>query len=302
MEKYWTSEAHRVNFRFARQLTAHHSKSFYFSTRLLPQEKQWATFGLYGFCRYVDNLIDNPRNRSVQELLQEVDHLQQELEIAYRTGESEHPILQPFIEVANRYHIPMEYPVDLLRGVRMDLEHRRYATFDELYLFAYHVAGVVGIMMTYILGSDSPEAVQYAEKLGIALQLTNILRDVKEDAGRNRIYLPLDEMRNFGVTEEEILSGKMTPELEQFMKFQIQRAEKYYSEAQPGIALLETDAQFAIIAASKIYHRILRKIETHDYNPFLGRVFVSQSQKIGILFREMIRNRILRKPVRLIPA
>ncbi|HKJ68913.1 MAG TPA: phytoene/squalene synthase family protein, partial [bacterium] len=188
MKYNWMNIDNKAAFEHARQQTAHYSKSFYLSTRLLPDRKQWATYALYGFCRYADNLIDNPRQRSAKELNREISYLSEELGVAYRTGESEHPILQPFITIAGEYHIPEQYPRELLKGVEMDLRLSRYETFDDLYLFAYRVAGVVGIMMTYVLGYQSEEAFAYAEHLGIAMQLTNILRDVKEDVGRGRIY------------------------------------------------------------------------------------------------------------------
>lgn len=302
MNKQWLRGENRVAFEHAKALTAHHSKSFYLSTRLLPKEKQWATFALYGFCRYADNLIDNPRDRTSDELLEEVEYLRRELDIAYRTGESEHPVLQSFIIVAMEYGIPKEYPVALLDGVRMDLERNRYSSFDDLYLFAYRVAGVVGLMMTYVMGYKTPEAFQYAEKLGIAMQLTNILRDVKEDAGRDRIYLPSEDLVRFGVTEADILSGRMTPAIRELMQFQVDRAHQYYTEAAPGIPMLATDAQFAIQSASKIYRGILMKIEAREYNPFLGRVFVSQLRKFGILFREVFRTKIAVVGERLIPV
>ncbi|MCF7805404.1 MAG: phytoene/squalene synthase family protein [Candidatus Marinimicrobia bacterium] len=302
MKKYWKSGENRVAFEHARDLTAHHSKSFYLSTRLLPEEKQWATFGLYGFCRYADNLIDNPRDRSADELIREVDYLHEELSIAYRTGESEHPILRPFIAVAKRYGIPEKYPRDLLLGVRMDLEIDRYKTFDELYLFAYRVAGVVGLMMTSVLGYKDEAAFEYAEKLGIAMQLTNILRDVREDAERGRIYLPQDELKQFGVSGQAILRGEMSPEFRELMQFQVDRAHRYYREANPGINMLATNAQFAIHSASKIYRGILRKIEAQNYDPFQGRVFVPQIQKFGILIQEVVRTKVLVAQERLLPA
>jgi len=302
MKKYWKNDENKAAFEHARDLTAHHSKSFYISTRLLPREKQWATFGLYGFCRYADNLIDNPRERSVGELLREVDYLHEEVSIAYRTGESEHPIIRPFITVAREYAIPEEYPQDLLRGVKMDLEITRYESFDALYTFAYRVAGVVGLMMTHVLGYKDESAFQYAEKLGIAMQLTNILRDVKEDAEKGRIYLPQEELRKFSVSEESIFNGETSENLHILMQYQVDRAHQYYQEAEPGIKMLSTSAQFAIYSASKIYRGILHRIEAQDFNPFLGRVFVPQAQKFGILAGEIVRTKVLNAPKRLIPA
>jgi phytoene synthase len=175
----------------------------------------------------------------------------------------------------------------------MDITHKRYDTFDDLYVFAYRVAGVVGLMMTYVLGAKSEEAFIYAEKLGIAMQLTNILRDIQEDKNMGRIYLPKEDLASFGLTEDDIFNEKMQPKMRRLMKFQIRRAHSYYNQGNKGIHLLARDAQFAIYSSSKIYRGILRKIEARNYNPFLGRVYVPQLKKVGILLQEVIRTRVL---------
>lgn len=296
--KFWSDSRHKAAFEHARLLTAHYSKSFYISARMLPRERRWATYALYGFCRYADNLIDNPRQRSTEELIAEADFISNELQIAYRTGESEHPVVHPFIVVAKKYGIPIEYPLDLLKGVKMDIQRTRYQTFDDLYVFCYRVAGVVGLMMTHVLGYKNDAAFKYAEDLGIAMQLTNILRDVKEDKEMGRIYLPLDELNQFGVSEQDIIHERMSENLRELMKFQVARAHRYYDEANKGIPMLYKKSQFAIYSASKIYGGILRKIEARNYDPFQGRVFVSQLKKIGILSREILRTRFLPLPER----
>jgi len=289
----YITRANKAQFAYAKAITAHFSKSFYLSTCLLPRQKRWATFALYGFCRHIDNLTDNPRQRSEAELQQELKYLQNEIRIAYRTGESEHPIIGPFIAVASRYDIPIDYTSDLIEGVRMDTSIRRYNTFDDLYLFAYRVAGVVGLMMTPVLGFKNPQALKYAEKLGIAMQLTNILRDIKEDKEIDRIYIPLDEIRRFGLDADHFFEEKMSENFRLLIKYQIDRAHRYYHEAEQGIKMLDRDAQFAIYSASKIYRGILRKIELQDYNPFLGRVYVPQLKKAQIVISEAVRTRLL---------
>ena len=300
--KLWKAEENRVAFEYARRITAYYSKSFYFSTRMLPKEKRWATYALYGFCRHCDNLIDTPRQRTKIEIVREMQLLTEELQVAYNTGESQHPIIRAFILVAKTYGIPIEYPLDLLKGVAMDVQQTRYKTFDELSLFCYRVAAVVGLMMTYVLGYKDERAFDYAKQLGIAMQLTNILRDIKEDKDMGRIYLPQKDMVRFGVSEQDILKEKITPQLKALMKFQIERADHYYAEAVSGISLLETESQYAIYSAAKIYRGILRKIEDQDYNPFLGRVFVPSSQKIGILLHEGLRGKFLSAQEKLFPA
>ena len=302
MKKLWKAEENRAAFEYARKITAHYSKSFYFSAQMLPKEQRWATFALYGFCRHCDNLIDTPRQRTETEILREIQRLTEELQIAYNTGESQDPIIRAFILVAKAYGIPIAYPLDLLNGVAMDVRQTRYKTFDELSLFCYRVAAVVGLMMIYVLGYKDEGAFDYAKQLGIAMQLTNILRDIKEDKEMGRLYIPQTDLAEFGVTEQDIFKEKMTPQLRALMKFQIERADQYYTEAIPGIALLKTESQYAIYSAAKIYRGILRKIEECNYNPFLGRVFVPSSQKIRILLHERLRTRLLSAQEKLFPA
>ncbi len=302
MKKRWKGEENRVAFAYARRITAYYSKSFYFSTRMLPKEQRWATYALYGFCRHCDNLIDTPRQRTETEIVREIQRLTEELQVAYNTGESQHPIIRVFILVAKAYSIPIEYPLDLLKGVTMDVQQSRYKTFDELSLFCYRVAAVVGLMMTHVLGYKDERAFDYAKQLGIAMQLTNILRDIKEDKDMGRIYLPQKDLVRFGVLEQDILEEKVTPRLKELMKFQIERADRYYTESMPGISLLETESQYAIYSAAKIYRGILRKIEEHNYNPFLSRVFVPSSRKIGILLQEGLRAKFLSAQEKLFPV
>ena len=300
--KLWKTEENRVAFEYARKITAYYSKSFYFSARMLPSKQRWATYALYGFCRHCDNLIDTPRQRTATEILREIQRLTEELQIAYNTGESQHPIIRAFILVAKAYDIPIEYPLDLLKGVAMDVQQVRYETFDALSLFCYRVAAVVGLMMTHVLGYKDERVFGYAEQLGTAMQLTNILRDIKEDKEMGRLYIPQTDLAAFGVTEHDIFNEKMTPQLRALMKFQVERADHYYTEAMPGISLLKTESQYAIYSAARIYRGILRKIEARDYNPFLGRVFVPSSQKIKILLHEGLRTKVLSAQEKLFPV
>jgi phytoene synthase len=290
--KIWREDNYQAAFEHSKRMTAYFSKSFYFAAKMLPKERRWATFALYGFCRYADNLIDNPRNRSQKEILFEVSYLEKELSIAYRTGESEHPIIGPFIVGAKKYNIPIQYSLELLEGVKMDIRKTRYETFEDLYLFCYRVAAVVGLMMTHVLGCKDSEAFKYAEKLGVAMQLTNIIRDIKEDKDIGRIYFPVEEMRRFNISEDDIIKERMTSEVNQFIRFQVKRAHQYYKEADQGIKMLNPESQFAIYAASKIYQGILFKMEARNYNPFEGRVFVPQMKKIQIIVKEIFRTRV----------
>ncbi len=290
--KFWLEPELRISFETAKRITAHFAKSFYFSASILPTDRRWATYAVYGFCRYADNLIDCPRDRTDAELYNEIEALRQELHICFRTGESEHPVMRAFAPVSQLYRIPIAYPLDLLKGVTMDMEQSRYQTFDELYVFCYRVASVVGLMMTCVLGYKDASAFEYAEKMGVAMQLTNILRDVQEDKDMGRIYLPLDDLQRFGIDETDIVQERCSPELRKMMQFQVERAHHYYDEGDKGIPLLPKESQYAISSASKIYRGILRKIEERDYNPFLGRVFVPQGKKMGILLGEVVRTKL----------
>ncbi|MBN1780040.1 phytoene/squalene synthase family protein [bacterium] len=276
-------------YRYSREILKVYSKSFYLSTMLLPREKRDAVYALYGFCRFADNLVDTPRDRSPDELRNEIDALETELKIGYRTGESEQPALCAFLHAALEHGIPIGHPVELLEGVKMDIEHHHYQSFDELHLFCHRVAGVVGLMMTRVLGYLSEEAFIYAARLGIAMQLTNILRDIQEDRWNGRIYLPLDEMTAYGVDPKDLEAERCTPALRNLVRFSAERAHRYYNEAAPGIHLLTPRTRFAIQSASDIYRNILFKIEKNDFNPFLGRVYVPHNAKIRIILLNYLR-------------
>lgn len=276
--------------KFSKSIIKYYAKSFYFASAFLPKRKKLATYIIYSFCRYVDNIIDKPRSRSKEELNYELDSIKTELSMAYKYGESEHPILGIFIKVIKQYGIPIEYAFDLIEGVRMDLNYYRYENFDELYKFCYRVAAVVGLMMTYILGFKNENTLIYAEKLGIAMQLTNILRDIKEDKDNGKIYLPLDEMRAYNITEEDFINENFNENFKNFIIFQSNRAKTFYDESKDGIPMLDKDSRFAIYAALKIYSGILQEIEKLDYNVFKQRAYVSTSKKISILVTEYFRN------------
>ncbi len=291
MKDLYQSVQLKPYFKYSFEIIRSNAKSFFFASKFLPKDVRFATYAIYAYCRFVDDTADNPRERSNSEVLSELDYIRDEIEIAYRSGESEHPALRAFVAVARRYGIPKKLPLDLIEGARMDLTKSRYENFDELYEFAYKVASVVGLMMTYALGFKRPETLDYAEKLGISMQLTNILRDVKEDKEMGRIYLPSDEMREFGVSEEQIIDERFDGEFKNFMIYQVERACSYYQAAEPGIDLLNKKSRFSIRAASRIYGGILKKLEEVDYNPFKGRVFVPKSEKINILIKEILKNK-----------
>ncbi len=251
-----------------------HSRTFFMASALLPKDERRAARALYAFCRISDDIVDR----------EEGDRLCA-LETWKRISLIEHPGEEASIPLAwadtrHRYHIPRYYAEQLLDGVALDLTQTRYTTFDELAHYCYGVASTVGLMTMHIIGFEGEEAIPYAIKLGVALQLTNILRDVGEDWANGRVYLPQEELALFGLCEDDIANGTVDDRWRAFMQFQIARARQLYEEAIPGIAMLGKSGRFAIAAAAELYRGILQDIETHDYNVFTRRAHLTTQEKL----------------------
>jgi phytoene synthase len=250
-------------------MTARHSRSFFLASQLLPAPKRRAARALYAFCRTTDDLVDNPGSNAGEELC---EWWNRSLSTAPATR---NPVAVAWADTRHRYQIPLKYAEQLIEGVALDLNTSRYGTFEELSNYCYGVASTVGLMSMHIIGYTTDEAIRYAVKLGVALQLTNILRDVAEDWARGRLYLPQDELDSFGVTEADIAAGRLSDNWRALMKFQIERARRLYREAWPGIALLAPEGRLAIAAAADFYRAILADIEAHDYDVFSRRAHLT---------------------------
>lgn len=245
------------------------SRTFYLASSLLPWQKRRAVRALYAFCRATDDLIDQvPRPDDARALL---ENWQRRLATAPSAYD---PILLAWTDTKARYRIPHGYESQLIEGIARDLRQCRYASFAELTEYCYGVASTVGLMAMHIIAFRGEAAVPFAVKLGIALQLTNILRDVGEDWRAGRLYLPLDELAHFGLSESDIARGAVDQRWRAFMRFQIARTRALYAEAEPGIALLSPQGRFAIAAAARLYRAILDDIEAHDYDVFRRRAHV----------------------------
>lgn len=279
----------RSAYTFCRNVTREYAKTFYMATRFLPNGKQRGIFAIYAMCRYMDNLVDGAEDLVQKEKLNKselpaiLESWKNQLLDAFEGRPSESPILLAMSDVLQRHRIDVKHPLDLLDGVSMDLTTNAYPNFDALYDYCYKVASVVGLMTSEVFGYVDEEALVYAEYLGIAMQLTNILRDVREDATMGRVYLPEDEMSSFGVSREQILSMRLDKNLIALLRFQIERARKYYREADKGIPMLSRDSRVPVAMARYNYARILDKIEKMDYNVFAGRARVSGFEKMGML-------------------
>lgn len=255
-------------------ITAEHSRSFHLASGLLPVEKRRAARALYAFCRVTDDIVDRPSG-----------DVEAGLAAWGQRSLDPNPPAQDLVAVAwadarARYHIPRRYAEQLIDGVARDLRQRRYTRFDDLATYCYGVASTVGLMSMHIIGFSGPEAIPYAIKLGVALQMTNILRDVAADYANGRVYLPIDELHQFGLQPADLAAGQVTENWRAFMRFQIDRNRQLYAESWPGIAMLDADGRFGIAAAADLYRAILDDIEAHDYDVFSRRAHVSAWGKL----------------------
>src|ERR1700676_1871781 len=225
----------RAWYRVCREITRVHSKTFYLSSLFLSPAKRRAVWAVYAFCRTADDIVD--RIAPARERLDAIDAWERKLVGAY-DGHARDPIFVAFADAAHRFAVPMQPALDLLRGARTDVTIRRYATYDELSEYCYLVASTVGRLVMPILGTHSPAASTYGITLGRAMQMTNILRDVGEDARMGRIYLPAEDLRRFGCDEAAIVAGIVDERFVALMRFQIERVRTMYRDAEPGIALL----------------------------------------------------------------
>ena len=274
-----------------RQETAEWAKTFYLGTLLMPPAKRRAIWAIYVWCRRTDELMDSPeaQARPVAELAERLDHWEQ------RTRDLFDGVVRDGLDLVmrdtlERYPQPLQAYLDMIEGQRMDLNQHRYATFDELELYCYRVAGTVGLMTQEVMGldaayttapwSDRPDTSQAAVALGIANQLTNILRDVGEDRARGRIYLPLEDLKRFQYSEQELLAGTLNDNWRALMRFQLERAREWFARSEAGVRWLAPDARWPVWASLRLYRGILDVIEQHQYDVFNKRAYVPKAGKL----------------------
>jgi 15-cis-phytoene synthase len=298
-----------VAYESCRQVTADFAKSFYLSTLLMPIEKRQAIWGIYVWCRRTDELVDSEAASKLDSdtLGRHLDDWEERLEGLF-AGKPQDDFDVALVDTIERYpDLDIQPFRDMIEGQRMDLYRSRYETFEELDLYCYRVAGTVGLMSTVIMGinetlrDSSPWNVgrspylpiKEAVALGVANQLTNILRDVGEDARRGRIYLPLEDLRRFNYTEADLFKGVNDDRWERLMQFQIDRARQYFVEAERGIGFLSEDAKWPVWAASMTYSWILNAIERNRYDVFTRRAYVSTKRKLAALPVALLRAKVL---------
>ncbi len=273
---YWAGDAALESaYAACDKITASHSKSFYLASGLLPKEKRSAARALYAFCRIVDDIVDEA---NVTDRERQLGYWREV--VLHASFAEEDAVAAAWSDTLARYHIPHRYALQLIDGVERDLTQTHYQTFEEVASYCYGVASTVGLMSMYIVGFSSTQAMPYAIKLGVALQMTNILRDVGEDLHNGRVYLPHDELALYGIRAADLAAGHVTNAWRLFMKFQIERTRQLYDEAWPGIAMLSPEGQLAIGAATVFYRGILEAIEDNDYDVFSKRANWGAWEKI----------------------
>lgn len=281
----------------ARAITRRYARTFYFASHVLPEAKRDAAYVVYAFCRYADNLTDVHREDTelIPDAERQIARLREELDAVYApAGPTRWVALR---EVVRTYSIPRQYFDELLTGVAMDLTPRRFETWADLELYCYRVASVVGLIMTHIFGATTAAALTHAAQLGTAMQLTNILRDIGEDLRMDRVYLPQEDLRAHGVTEEMLAGGRVTPAIRALIQCEISRARALYADADPGILMIPDDgSRFSTQLMRTLYSRILDAIEKNAYDVFSQRAHVRFGMKLRLAVPLMFRSFVGRRP------
>ncbi|MEB3361223.1 MAG: phytoene synthase [Synechococcaceae cyanobacterium] len=274
-----------------RRETARWAKTFYLGTLLLPPPKRRAIWAIYVWCRRTDELMDSPEAQALpaSQLMERLQAWEERTRGFFR-GQARDGLDLVMVDTISRYPQPLQPYLDMIDGQRMDVQQHRYADFDDLRLYCYRVAGTVGLMTQAVMGLDPayttapwsarPDPTEAALALGIANQLTNILRDVGEDRGRGRIYLPQSDLRRFGYSEADLMAGTMNDSWRALMAFQLERAREWFRRSEAGVRWLSADARWPVWTSLRLYRGILDVIERHDYDVFNRRAFVSTAGKL----------------------
>jgi phytoene synthase len=271
------------SYEYCRGVARSRARNFYYAFLLLSSQQRKAMCAIYAFMRFCDDLSDEPgANRAA------MDRWRAETEAALDGRFGPHPVWPAFHHTVRRFGIPHEYFREMIEGVASDLEPRRIATFDELYRYCYQVASVVGLTTVHIFGFDTRSALPLAEKCGVAFQLTNILRDIREDSERGRIYLPAEDLNQFGVTEEDLRAGRRDERFVKLMEFEAARARAYYKESRPLLDLVHPRSRSSLEALVTIYSRLLDRIQQTGYDVFARRVRLSAAEKSWILVKALV--------------
>ncbi len=269
-------------YEYCRRLTKERAKNFYYAFITLPGEKRRAIYAAYAFCRLCDDATDD--DIAAAEKLRLVAE-QRSLLAGLSAGRPDGQVYVALQDAIDTYGIPMEYLEEVINGVEMDISKTRYATFEELREYCYRVASSVGLVCIEIFGYDDPDAREHAVDLGLAMQLTNILRDVEEDMERDRVYIPQEELARFGCSEDDIFQGRVNDNFRDLMRFQVERAREYFRKGKRLLPLLSPRSRACPAVLHGTYSRLLDRIEASGYNVFGRRVSLSTGEKLVLMAR-----------------
>jgi 15-cis-phytoene synthase len=280
----------RTSYEECKRLNALHGKTYYLATLLLPKAKRPFVHALYGFARYADEIVDDLASTLTEtEKAAELKTWGDQVLSGLKSGDSSDQVGRALIDTVNRFNIPHEHFVAFLHSMTMDLTVTEYANYEALMEYVYGSAAVIGLEMVPILGALSEAAYEPAEKLGVAFQLANFIRDVGEDLDRGRVYLPQDELAQFGVDHEMLAARKLTPEITAALKFQIERVRQLQREAAPGILQLEPASRPCIEAASELYCGIVDEVEAIGYDIFNKRAKTSTARRMRVAGKAYVK-------------
>ena len=287
----------RASYQECKKLNSKHGKTYYLATLLLPKEKRPYVHALYGFARYADEIVDDLSSQlSEREKAAELNNWGNLVLADLKSGSSQDPIAAALVDTATKFAIPISYFEAFLHSMKMDLTVTEYHTYQDLYEYVYGSAAVIGLQMVSILGTESAEQFEAAkiaaEKLGIAFQLANFIRDVGEDLDRGRVYLPITELQSHGVTRQMLENKVVTPQIKNALKEQIARVRRLQLESAPGIELLSTNSRECIKAASELYCGIVDEVEKIDYEVFSKRAKTSTFRRMKVAIPAFFRSKV----------
>ena len=271
---------------YCQDKAASSGSSFYYSFLFLPPNRRRAITALYAFCREVDDVVDECKDPQVA--ANKLVWWRQELDRLY-AGQPQHPVTQALQAVLPEFSLPQEQLLEIVDGMEMDLQQTRYLDFTALSLYCYRVASVVGLLAAEIFGYTDRQTLKYAHDLGMAFQLTNIIRDVGEDARRGRIYLPMDELKRFNVTVADILDARQSENFQKLMEFQIERAERYYAQALSLLPVVDRKAQRPGLVMAAIYRALLEEIKRDGCQVLRQRTSLTPLRKLWLAWRTWIK-------------
>lgn len=278
------------SYELCRRVQRSHSRTYYFSTRLFPPEVRPHVHALYAFMRYADELVDNPHETGPEDQRAALEAFETETVSAIGGGDTGNPVLHAFSNTVRAHGIGLDAVRAFMRSMEMDTRVFRYPTYEDLEEYTYGSAAVVGLMMCRVVGATDETAAAPAGALGVAMQLSNFLRDVGEDWNRGRVYLPLEDLDRFGYTEQDLGAGVVDERFKELMRFEIGRARKLYEVADEGMEHIPRGRRFPVMVARELYAAILDHIEAQDYDVFARRAETTRPYKLRTAARLAARN------------